>query len=496
MSGIQEWRNEWQAMVGWLNKQPDGAVCPFRFPDVVQVVGDLDLEAITTRITSGAPPEFPSTEPALKNVDDTLLGALQHALYSDPNDARVAAWAEKLLHICEIRRLELRQRSRQGDETVEDGRRKIFWLCLFFLEHFQAHGDPRYVNLVLKILDQSWLRGELPRRAWARASAAAAWQDVLVVLVHALLAHALHIIGQDDWQTEVRFSSSECVEQHPQVPMKAVFESADAPGVIVFSPNPYSLYTLAVLQLLTIHGVWVQGIAVRRLFNRKRFFHEFKRDGVRLLRKIWIKLVLRKKAYRPRAYQTLPQLLTQLGVTRKHVAAWAKDHGVPVWQCDTLNDDNVLEALKANQPKTVVFTGGGLIREPVLEASGAGVINTHLGLLPPYRGMDVVEWPILENRPHQVGLTVHFMAKGVDEGDILVMHRTPHAHTEDILQLRERMEVLSPQASVSATLRFLQGELQARSQVLADGKQYFIIHPCLYDLALKRYQRFRDGGAE
>jgi folate-dependent phosphoribosylglycinamide formyltransferase PurN len=311
-----------------------------------------------------------------------------------------------------------------------------------------------------------------------------------------LLAHALQIISQEDWQTESRFSSNGCLEPLPKLPMKAVFADQDAPGVIVFSPNPYSLYTLSVLQLLIIHGVRVQGVVVRRLFNRKRFFQELKRDGVRLLRKIWNKLVLRSNAYEPRNYQTLPQFMSELGVTQKHVVAWASDHNVPVWPCDTLNDDNVLEALKTNQPRAVVFTGGGLVREPVLEASGGGVINTHMGLLPPYRGMDVVEWPILEGRPNQVGLTVHLMTKGLDEGDILVMHYAPWAHTADIVQLRERMEVLSAQASVGATLRFLQGELQARSQVIADGKQYFIIHPRLYELALERYRGFRTTEVE
>ena len=110
--------------------------------------------------------------------------------------------------------------------------------------------------------------------------------------------------------------------------------------------------------------------------------------------------------------------------------------------------------------------------------------------------MDVVEWPILEGRPDQVGLAVHFMVKGLDEGNILAMHHAPRAHTENILQLRERMEVLSPQVSVSATVRFLQGNLQGGAQVIADGKQYFIMHPRLYDLALKRYQRFRATEAE
>ena len=36
-----------------------------------------------------------------------------------------------------------------------------------------------------------------------------------------------------------------------------------------------------------------------------------------------------------------------------------------------------------------------------------------------YRGMDVVEWPLLYKDFNNIGVTLHFMAKGVDTGDIL-----------------------------------------------------------------------------
>ena len=41
------------------------------------------------------------------------------------------------------------------------------------------------------------------------------------------------------------------------------------------------------------------------------------------------------------------------------------------------------------------------------------------GGLPLYRGMDVVEWPILMNDFDNIGVTTHFMENGVDTGDIL-----------------------------------------------------------------------------
>jgi methionyl-tRNA formyltransferase len=42
-----------------------------------------------------------------------------------------------------------------------------------------------------------------------------------------------------------------------------------------------------------------------------------------------------------------------------------------------------------------------------------------MSIVPDYRGMDVVEWPILHGEPDKVGLTVHVMDSGIDTGDIL-----------------------------------------------------------------------------
>ena len=42
-----------------------------------------------------------------------------------------------------------------------------------------------------------------------------------------------------------------------------------------------------------------------------------------------------------------------------------------------------------------------------------------MGLLPDYRGMDVVEWPILEKNFKKLGLTTHLMDTGIDTGKII-----------------------------------------------------------------------------
>ena len=66
--------------------------------------------------------------------------------------------------------------------------------------------------------------------------------------------------------------------------------------VIVISPNPQSLYTTSVCDLLLKSGIEIQAVFVKK-FSLTRFKDEFSRDGFRLFKKIWKKLILKSKAY-------------------------------------------------------------------------------------------------------------------------------------------------------------------------------------------------------
>jgi methionyl-tRNA formyltransferase len=127
-----------------------------------------------------------------------------------------------------------------------------------------------------------------------------------------------------------------------------------------------------------------------------------------------------------------------------------------------------------------------LIRQDVLENAGAGVLNCHMGVLPQYRGMDVVEWPILEGNLHLIGMTVHFMDKGVDTGDILRVRHVDIQPGESISQLRDRIESQMSQELASACFDYLNGEFDRKHQNAEEGKQYFIMHPRLIDLVAKK----------
>ncbi len=150
----------------------------------------------------------------------------------------------------------------------------------------------------------------------------------------------------------------------------------------------------------------------------------------------------------------------------------------------------MVELLEKTEPDLVVFTGGGIIRQPVLERAGAGVVNCHAGILPAYRGMDVIEWAILENRLDQVGISVHFMAQGVDTGDILRVRQIELPADIELSQVRDLFEPIMTREIVSSCADYLQGKLERRPQRLEDGKQYFVMHPLLLEATERKFKIF------
>jgi folate-dependent phosphoribosylglycinamide formyltransferase PurN len=256
--------------------------------------------------------------------------------------------------------------------------------------------------------------------------------------------------------------------------------------VVIFSPSRFSLYTICVAELLHRRDIVISGIVIKRLVSPKRFFSEFSRDGNRLLKKIWKKLILRKSGYAQRNYETILDLMNRDQIRWKNVEELSKNHAIPVLYCSDLNDSAVMDLLKSTVPDLVVFTGGGLIRKHILNLCGAGILNCHMGVLPRYRGMDVVEWPILEGKQDQVGMTLHFMDEGVDTGDILAIHKVAIKPNETIAQLRERFEPIMCEMMVNTCCDYLNDQIRRQPQEPSAGKQYFIMHPALIALAAQR----------
>lgn len=259
--------------------------------------------------------------------------------------------------------------------------------------------------------------------------------------------------------------------------------------VALLSPNSASLYSTSVCELLMRNNIKIELIFVKK-FTASRFKAEFSRDGLRLIKKIWKKLVLKEKAYNSFVnIETIVTYRKKENITLKNLKE-LKKKGIEVYFVKNLNSEFVEKKLKEKQVNISVFTGGGIIRKNIIDNSGAGVINCHMGKLPEYRGMDVVEWPLYKKDFNNLGFTVHFMNKGVDTGNILKVFDVKLIKNEEIKSLRARFEPLMTKNFVETIIGFLNGEIVQKPQAEKDGKQYYIIDDYLKNSADQYLQEY------
>ncbi len=107
--------------------------------------------------------------------------------------------------------------------------------------------------------------------------------------------------------------------------------------------------------------------------------------------------------------------------------------GVETVRRGELSGSGMADCLKEAAPEAVVVFGPGIIKEPLLSALPEGrTINLHQGLSPYYRGSGTNFWPFLEGRLHCIGVTLHYLDKGIDTGGIIV-HGRPEIRAGDTL---------------------------------------------------------------
>ncbi|WP_181298627.1 methionyl-tRNA formyltransferase [Pseudomonas sp. Q2-TVG4-2] len=146
----------------------------------------------------------------------------------------------------------------------------------------------------------------------------------------------------------------------------------------------------------------------------------------------------------------------------------ALQHGIPVYQPQTLRDPAAQTELAALQADLMVVVAYGLILpQAVLDLPCLGCINSHASLLPRWRGAAPIQRAI-EAGDAESGVTVMQMEAGLDTGPMLLKVSTPIADDDTGGSLHDRLAELGSNAVVEAVAALeagtLVGEVQDDSQ--------------------------------
>ena len=132
-------------------------------------------------------------------------------------------------------------------------------------------------------------------------------------------------------------------------------------------------------------------------------------------------------------------------LTPPPVKVLAQQHGILVYQPETLKDAAAQEQLAALSPELIVVAAyGKILPQAVLDIPPKGCLNVHGSLLPKYRGAAPIQWAVINNEP-VTGVTIMSMAPGLDTGDMLLKKETPIGQNETAGELFERIAALGAQ---------------------------------------------------
>ena len=162
-------------------------------------------------------------------------------------------------------------------------------------------------------------------------------------------------------------------------------------------------------------------------------------------------------------------------VGRKHiltappVKVCALEHNIPVFQPQTLRNEETVELIKGFQPDVIVVVAyGKILKENVLTIPKYGCVNGHASLLPKYRGSAPIQWSIIKGEKI-TGITTMLMDKGIDTGDILEQIEVKIGEAETAEQLFERLSDISADLMVSTLAKLEKGEITPQKQNEAEA---------------------------
>lgn len=146
-------------------------------------------------------------------------------------------------------------------------------------------------------------------------------------------------------------------------------------------------------------------------------------------------------------------------LTPPPVKVEAINQGIPVFQPEKISRPEELQPILDLQPDLVVTAAfGQILPKELLEAPRYGCINVHASLLPELRGGAPIHYAILQGK-EKTGITIMYMAKKLDAGDILTQVEVPILEHDNVGTMHDKLSEAGAKLLSETLPKLLKGEL-------------------------------------
>ncbi|PMD73442.1 methionyl-tRNA formyltransferase [Companilactobacillus nuruki] len=142
----------------------------------------------------------------------------------------------------------------------------------------------------------------------------------------------------------------------------------------------------------------------------------------------------------------------------------AEDENIKLYQPAKLPGSPEVEELKSlNADLIVTAAYGQFLPTSFLNSAKIAAINVHGSLLPKYRGGAPIQWSLL-NGDKETGITIMYMVKGMDAGDIISQEKLPITLDDDNGSLFEKMAIVGRELLLDTIPKILSGDIHPIAQ--------------------------------
>lgn len=184
-------------------------------------------------------------------------------------------------------------------------------------------------------------------------------------------------------------------------------------------------------------------------------------------------------------------------VVPKKQKAWQsndfyRNYSNAVYTVNNFNDAQSEHLMKEVEPDLIILGGARIIRKNIIAIPKIGILNAHPGLLPKYRGVDVIPWAIHNGDP--VGVTVHFIDEGIDTGGIVGQKIVEMEQGDTFGSLMKKANDIAGKLVCDAVMAFLEtGHIPVQPQTKESGKQYYRMPVKLHQETAQKLNHFTQN---
>jgi methionyl-tRNA formyltransferase len=159
---------------------------------------------------------------------------------------------------------------------------------------------------------------------------------------------------------------------------------------------------------------------------------------------------------------------------------------VPTLVVPNINDPAVIEFIQAQAPDLLAVCGTSVLKPEVFTLAPKGAINIHTGITPEYRSADPIFWALYQGQPDKVGVTIHYIDKGIDTGSIIHQASVPVYATDTLASISVRCIRRGAELYSRALSEIENGTVRTISRAGVKSRAFLSV-----DLGLMQYLLFK-----